>query len=395
VKSAISTHVLNFGHFDLPVLRSPQGEGWVSDLGLELRISLLLPNSLPNKMIRSKPILVRLRRNPCVLGPVSCPFDLCRESSTNRPLFVQTNPTSKTAKINATLFSTKAYDKTTLFEPTENEPKRTQTNPKRTQFFARQGPSKPKRTQTNPKQTQFFARQGPSKPKRTQLVAAKPMAKPERTQPVAAKPACPGGVLYEAGMAKTERTQFFARQGPSNPKRTQTNPTCRGEACLSRRSALRSRDGEDGTNPIVRSSGPLKPKTNPNEPNLSRRSLLVPAECFTKPGGRRRNEPNLSRRSLLVPAECFTKPGWRSRNEPTFSPVRGPQTQNEPKRTQPVAAKPACPAGVLYEAGMAKTERTQFPNQTNLHVQQEGDKFAFRRGVISANIGRCSVLMES
>ena len=155
MKSAISTHVLNFGHFDLPVLRSPQGEGWVSDLGLELRISLLLPNSLPNKMIRSKPILVRLRRNPCVLGPVSCPFDLCRESSTNRPLFVQTNPTSKTAKINATLFSTKAYDKTTLFEPTENEPKRTQTNPKRTQFFARQGPSKPKRTQTNPKQTQF------------------------------------------------------------------------------------------------------------------------------------------------------------------------------------------------------------------------------------------------
>jgi len=317
VKSAISTHVLNFGHFDLPVLRSPQGEGWVSDLGLELRISLLLPNSLPNKMIRSKPILVRLRRNPCVLGPVSCPFDLCRESSTNRPLFVQTNPTSKTAKINATLFSTKAYDKTTLFEPTENEPKRTQTNPKRTQFFARQGPSKPKRTQTNPKQTQFFARQGPSKPKRTQLVAAKPMAKPERTQPVAAKPACPGGVLYEAGMAKTERTQFFARQGPSNPKRTQTNPTCRGEACLSRRSALRSREGEDGTNPtcrgeaclsrrsalrsrdgeagtnpLFRPSGAPKPKTNPNEPNLSRRSLLVPPECFTKPGWRRRNEPN-------------------------------------------------------------------------------------------------------
>ena len=36
-----------------------------------------------------------------------------------------------------------------------NKPKRTQTNPKRTQFFARQGPSKPKRTQTNPKQTQF------------------------------------------------------------------------------------------------------------------------------------------------------------------------------------------------------------------------------------------------
>ena len=39
--------------------------------------------------------------------------------------------------------------------PSGRTQKRTQTNPKRTQFLPRQGPSKPKRTQTNPKQTQF------------------------------------------------------------------------------------------------------------------------------------------------------------------------------------------------------------------------------------------------
>ena len=57
-------------------------------------------------------------------------------------------------------------------------------------------------------------------------------------------------------------------------------------------------------------------KTNPNKPNLSRRSLLAAAKCSTKPGWRSRIKPNLSRRSLLAAAKCSTKPGWRSRIKP-------------------------------------------------------------------------------
>jgi len=84
----------------------------------------------------------------------------------------------------------------------------------------------------------------------------------------------------------------------------------------------------------------FSPKNGPqsqSKPNPSRRSLLVPAERFTKPGWRRRNEPNLSRRSLLVPAECFTKPGWRRRNEPNF------QTKQIPLHTPRPAARYTLP----------------------------------------------------
>jgi len=95
-------------------------------------------------------------------------FDFCRESSTNSPFFVQTNPISQTAKINANPFSQTTYENMCPFGRPKTNPKQTQTKPKQTQFFAPQGPSKPKRTQTNPKQTQFLACQGPPKPKRTQ-----------------------------------------------------------------------------------------------------------------------------------------------------------------------------------------------------------------------------------
>jgi len=42
----------------------------------------------------------------------------------------------------------------------------------------------------------------------------------------------------------------------------------------------------------------------------------------------------------------------RTQSKPNFSLVRGPQSQNEPKQTQFIAAKLACRSEVLYEAGM-------------------------------------------
>ena len=49
-----------------------------------------------------------------------------------------------------TPYLAKDYEKNAKFSPAKANPKRTQTNPKQTQFFARQGPPKPKRTQSKP-----------------------------------------------------------------------------------------------------------------------------------------------------------------------------------------------------------------------------------------------------
>ena len=87
-------------------------------------------------------------------------FDLCiflytcRESSTNRPLFVQTNPILSASGGFKTPYLAKGYENERLPARPKTNPKRTQTNPKRTQFLARQGPPNPKQTQANPKQTQ-------------------------------------------------------------------------------------------------------------------------------------------------------------------------------------------------------------------------------------------------
>jgi hypothetical protein len=69
----------------------------------------------------------------------------------------------------------------------------------------------------------------------------------------------------------------------TNPKRTQTNPN------------------EPKTNAVFGPSAAPKAKTNPNKPNLSRRSRM-----------RSRSKANLSRRSLLAAAKSSTKPGWLS-----------------------------------------------------------------------------------
>ena len=86
-----------------------------------------------------------------IVNSKSAKLYFCRESSTNRPFFVQTNPILSAfyppsvwrAGGFKTLYFTKDYGTTAPPAAPENEPKRTQ-------FFARQEPSKPKRTQTNP-----------------------------------------------------------------------------------------------------------------------------------------------------------------------------------------------------------------------------------------------------
>jgi len=60
------------------------------------------------------------------------------------------------------------------------------------------------------------------------------------------------------------------------------------------------------TNPIFRSSGAPKGKTNPNEPNLSRRSLLATAKFHTKLGGEAGTNPHKSA-SSGQPVDCWYK----------------------------------------------------------------------------------------
>ena len=87
----------------------------------------------------------------CILHFDLCIFRYkCRRSSTNRPFFVQTNPILSASGGFKSLYLTKTYDNIPSFPLPKTNPKQTQTKPKQTQFFARQGPPKPKRTQTNP-----------------------------------------------------------------------------------------------------------------------------------------------------------------------------------------------------------------------------------------------------
>jgi hypothetical protein len=90
--------------------------------------------------------------NPVTYVPIRH-FDFCRESSTNRPFLVQTNPILSASGGLPTLYLTKGYGKNAKSSPAKtnpNEPKRTQTKPIRTPFFARYGTPNPKQTQTNP-----------------------------------------------------------------------------------------------------------------------------------------------------------------------------------------------------------------------------------------------------
>jgi hypothetical protein len=88
--------------------------------------------------------------------------------ATSDELVCKTNPISKNPKINPTSFLTNSYGKMRALRPPKNEPKRTQTNPKQTQFFARQRPPKPKRTQTNPSRPNLSCRSLPATAKTDQ-----------------------------------------------------------------------------------------------------------------------------------------------------------------------------------------------------------------------------------
>jgi len=58
--------------------------------------------------------------NPLQLSRSLCN---CREASTNRLLFMQNKPNSQKAKINATLFATRAYDNKPPLRTRKNKPK--------------------------------------------------------------------------------------------------------------------------------------------------------------------------------------------------------------------------------------------------------------------------------
>ena len=107
-------------------------------------------NSLPNMVIRSKPILGRLRRNHLATA-----FTLysCRESSTNRPFFVQTNPNRQKAEITTSPVRTNTYGKTgpsAQLKTNPNEPKQSQSDPHFSLVMAPQSQNEPKQTQSKP-----------------------------------------------------------------------------------------------------------------------------------------------------------------------------------------------------------------------------------------------------
>ena len=85
-----------------------------------------------------------------IVNSKSPKFGFGRKSSTNRPLFVQTNPILSASGGFKTLYLAKPYANYAPSATPKTNPKRTQTNPKQTQSLPRQGLSKPKRTRTNP-----------------------------------------------------------------------------------------------------------------------------------------------------------------------------------------------------------------------------------------------------
>ncbi|HUT30703.1 MAG TPA: hypothetical protein VMX13_12990, partial [Sedimentisphaerales bacterium] len=79
---------------------------------------------------------------------VSCVLRLLRSISVENPLQIRPFRAKQTQfPKHSKSAQTQALQRITKMKALRQDPK---TNPKRTQFFARQGPSNPKRTQTNP-----------------------------------------------------------------------------------------------------------------------------------------------------------------------------------------------------------------------------------------------------
>jgi hypothetical protein len=66
------------------------------------------------------------------------------------------------------------------------------------------------------------------------------------------------------------------------------------------------------------------------------------------------NKPNFPRAAMFL--KFYSKKDYE--NEPSSA-----RQQNEPKQTQFVAAQPSCHGEVLYEAGLAKPDQTQFQSR--------------------------------
>jgi hypothetical protein len=124
-------------------------------------------------------------------------------------LSCKTNPISKAPKISATSVHRKSYQNKAAFRTDENEPKRTQNEPNFSPVRGTQSQNEPKQTQNEPN-----------------------FRKPKKST----QPQFPQRIMK----MKTHS---------DSKKQTQTNPIRRGAALLPRRSPLRSRVGEAGTNP--------------------------------------------------------------------------------------------------------------------------------------------------
>jgi hypothetical protein len=74
------------------------------------------------------------------------PLYICRERSTNPPLFIQNKPNFQKSQINVNKVLERDYENERLHRSPKTNPIQTQSNPKQTQ-------SKPKQTQYKPKQT--------------------------------------------------------------------------------------------------------------------------------------------------------------------------------------------------------------------------------------------------
>jgi hypothetical protein len=156
----------------------------------------------------------------CILHFDLCIFRYkCRISSTNRPLFVQTNPISEKPKITATPFSQTTYDNMPTFALPKANPKRTQTNPNE--------PKANPISQEPKNHRNFFHGKGLRQSDPLRPPKNKPKTNPKRTQTNPNEPKA-NPIFGPSGAPKAK----------TNPNKPKANPTCRGELVRLRRSLL-------------------------------------------------------------------------------------------------------------------------------------------------------------
>ncbi len=88
-----------------------------------------------------------------MLNFLPSPLYICRESSTNSPLFMQNKPNLLNSQMNITSFITKYYENVRLYRCGENKPNSKPIKANQTQYKPNMNP---KQTQNEPNQTQFL-----------------------------------------------------------------------------------------------------------------------------------------------------------------------------------------------------------------------------------------------